>query len=443
MLHKLFLLTFFLALYSTPALAAPDSPAQRGALGQMKIEAAELLRQGDGEAANELYRRLIRELPQDDEVLLGLARSATGVRRWNQAVMAYEILLEKYPQLAGLYSELAHVYMLLGEREAAERSLAMVRSLGGEGDSARLDLLEQMYDQFQVHGKIRAGVMYDSNVNMGPESDLLILGNWLVNIPGAESRDSAGAYLGFDLDLSWRPLRDSGWWLVSDVRGLWRGYADSALHDDLHARESQWGRAGVGARYVGSKFLLDARVKTEIFDYEAWQQVLALGPEFTLVYAPTSYLHLLSAAGWDQRFYSKAGERDGGYGWAGEYARLFFGEDNHEIMLGGRFLWGEAQFDDYSYLGWEGSLRLLFKLPFALELSPFLSLTQEHYNGPATILEGKDRLDTRWRMGAALTWRVSESWSWELSYQYMDNDSVSSLYDYNQHLLSSGVAWSF
>jgi hypothetical protein len=102
--------------------------------------------------------------------------------------------------------------------------------------------------------------MYDSNVNMGPASDLLSLGNWLVNIPGAQARDSLGAYLGFDLDLSWRPVRDSGWWLVSDVKGLWRGYADSALHDELHARESQWGRAGAGARYVGSRFLLDVRV---------------------------------------------------------------------------------------------------------------------------------------------------------------------------------------
>jgi hypothetical protein len=171
--------------------------------------------------------------------------------------------------------------------------------------------------------------------------------------------------------------------------------------------------------------------------------VLALGPELTFIYAPASDLHLLSSAGWDQRIYSKNSQRDGGYGWVGEYARLFFGQDNHEVTWGGRFLWGQAQFDDYSYLGWEGSLRFDFKLPFACDLSPFISLAQEHYNGPATVLERQNRRDTRWRMGAALTWRINESWSWELSYQYMDNNSLSSLYDYNQHLISSGVAWSF
>jgi hypothetical protein len=31
----------------------------------------------------------------------------------------------------------------------------------------------------------------------------------------------------------------------------------------------------------------------------------------------------------------------------------------------------------------------------------------------------------------------------EASYQYTVNESTSSLYDYTQHLVSTGVAWSF
>ena len=166
-----------LFLHAAPAfaaapLASTTDPARALALDQSKAEAASLLERGEAANAYELYMRLLRLAPDDDEVNFGLARAATRAKRWNQAVMAYERLLEKYPHEAGLYGELAHVYMLLGEREAAERSLAVMRTLDGrttreETDKA-LGILERRYSDFRVHGKVRAGVQYDSNANLGP-----------------------------------------------------------------------------------------------------------------------------------------------------------------------------------------------------------------------------------------------------------------------------------
>jgi hypothetical protein len=42
-----------------------------------------------------------------------------------------------------------------------------------------------------------------------------------------------------------------------------------------------------------------------------------------------------------------------------------------------------------------------------------------------------------------LTWRIDEAWSLELNYQYSKNTSTSDLYDYKQHYVSTGIAWSF
>ena len=426
------------------ALAATDDPARRSIEEQLHSRAAALLKEGRADEAYNMYRDLALENPDDDVAVLGLARAGAAGKQWNQAVMAYEMLLERYPGTATLHSELSHVYMMMGERAAAETEQAKAQGAGVTGESLPdLDKLETRYSRFQAHGKLRAGLLYDSNVNLGPETSNLHLGNWRVYAPDAANKSSFGAYLGLDLDLGWQLSRDSGWWLVGDVKGFWRGFEDASLHDDLRIRESQWARGAVGIRHIGSKTLFDVRFKADIFDYEFLQHVHSMGPELTFVYAFTPRIQSISVAGWDSRIYSAGPERNGGYPWVGEYLRFLIGEKNHELMLGGRINWGRSNFDDYSYEGWEASARVVFKLPHRFEFAPFASVAQEFYHGPATVLEVEERLDTRWRFGATLTWHVNESWALETSYQFTDNISNSEIYDYSQHLVTAGVSWSF
>jgi hypothetical protein len=229
---------------------------------------------------------------------------------------------------------------------------------------------------------------------------------------------------------------------VGDVRSFWRGNANDDLAD-LHSQESQWGRASAGFRHLTAKSLFDLRLKAEIFDSEFYQNVSSIGPEATFLYAATPSVHLISRAGADHREYSRDKARKGTYGWAGEYLRLFFGSANHEFITGVRYLGAAAEKPDYGYNGYEASASFIFKLPHGFELMPNISFTQEFYNGPATVLETKDREDKRLRLGTLLTWRINEAWSLEMNYQYTRNDSKSSLYEYDQHLITTGVAWSF
>jgi len=362
-------------------------------------------------------------------------------------VLAYETLLEKYPGEAGLYGELANVYMLLGDREAAERSLAMVRALDGkstrqETDKA-LDVLESRYSDSQVHGKVRAGLQYDSNANLGPASSNLDLGIWRVRLKDAKAKESFGAYTGAELDLGKRFFRDSSWWLVGDAQGFWRGHENDALHTTMRSQEAQWGRAAVGVRHLTASTLAEVRMKAEIFDYEFYQNVTAYGPEGTFLWAVTPALHLIAKGGLEKRSYSNEYLRDGLFGFAGLYGRVFFGADNHELLVGARYLGANADRRDYGYNGWEGTARFVFKLPHGFELAPFVSYTQEFYNGPATALEAEYRWDSRFKAGLGLTYRINESWSLEAGYQYTRNASTSSLYTYDQHFVNTGVVWSF
>jgi opacity protein-like surface antigen len=194
---------------------------------------------------------------------------------------------------------------------------------------------------------------------------------------------------------------------------------------------------------LSASTLAEARFKAEIFDYEFYQHVAACGPEATFLWAATPSLHLIFRGGFEWRDYSRDRPRNGLSGSTGAYARVFFGADNHELLLGGRYLGAGANKRDYRYDGWEGVARVLFKLPYGFELSPSLTFGQEYYQGPATILETRDRRDERVRAGLGLTYRINEAWSLEAGYQYTHNHSTSALYKYDQHFINTGIAWSF
>ena len=438
-------LTLILLAAAGPARADDTLPALRTVFASGKEEAASLLQSGKPTEAYELYIRLLRETPDDDEVNSGLARAAMHSGRYNQAVMAYERLIDKYPRTASLYEGLAAAYMALNDRTSAEQTLAAMREAGAVGEAGmdkKLDTLERHYSLLQVHGRVRAGVLYDSNANLGPRSNSMGLGIWRVEVQDAKEKETMGGYLGADLDIARRLYRDSPWWIVGDVQAHLRANTNNELHES-NSRRSQWYRAAAGLRHIGSETLFDMRLKGEIFDYETMKNVSAFGPEFTFLWAATPSVQLITRTEIGRRVYSAEADYNGAYASLGEYVRLFFGEDNHEFLIGARYTGAWTKKQDYGYDGWEGSAKTVFKLPYSFELSPFVAYTEEYYRGPATALESARREDRRWRTGAALTYRINESWSAELLYQYTSNNSRSALYDYTQNMVSAGVAWNF
>ena len=62
---------------------------------------------------------------------------------------------------------------------------------------------------------------------------------------------------------------------------------------------------------------------------------------------------------------------------------------------------------------------------------------------PGTALETRHRKDERLRVGADLSYAITEAWSIEASYYYVDTFSTCKLYKHDQHAVSLGVAWKF
>lgn len=420
------------------------SPVVRIAVEQGKAQALTLLKEGKNEAAYDLYIRLLREEPGDDHINLGLARAAVLLGRYTQALLAYERMVDKYPRHAPLRLELARVYVKLNDVDGARRELAAAQlydpSLTLKDIDRLVATLKTQESRWRSAGRLTVGMVYDSNVNTGMDSRSIVLGGWnLYMDPAVQKTASWGSYTQASLTTTYRLGAESPWWLSGDVTFYAKDYFDETPSNNTFL----WGRGSLGLRYVGQRAFLDVRLKAEQAEYDPYQIVTVTGPEVSVAYSVTSWLQILTRGAYEDRKYLWDIGRDGSYLWLGQYARLFWGTDNHELMLGARYMSGNANVDDNDYSGWEASARTVFKLPFNAELSPFVTWRKEFYAGPATVLEKENRQDDNLRAGAFLTVRWNDFLSSEFGYQYMRNKSTCPLYDYSQHMINMGMTISF
>ncbi len=419
-----------------------NSVVAQNVLKQSKVEAENLLEQGNYDAAFEAYGRLLREDPTSPVVNLGYARAAVHVKKPGQAVMAYERLLAQYPDEPILLKELAYALSMQNDDQRSSMELAK----NAEASTAEnIDLAakwKKQHKRTQISGKIRAGLLYDSNVNSGPASNDISLGDWDLTLIDGKSQDSLAAYMGANIDVGHRLDIVSPWWIVGSASVFARYNTHEKLYDmDLTSSEFVAGSAGV--RYLGKDVLFDFRARAQIFDYAFLQNVVSVGPEANFVYAITPKVHLITRASIDWRDYSEHRDYDGWYGSVGQYVRVFVGDGGHNITLGGRYLGGTAYDAVNSYDGFEASINFMIILPLDIRLTPFVSYGGEYFHGPATTLEEDYRQDHRLRAGINIDIPISESWSIELGYQYMNNLSNSELYTYDQHVANAGISWSF
>ncbi len=449
----IFILAIFCCIFSGLAQAempqGAKSPAALNAFEQASAEGYTLLEQKKFNQAYELFSRLLRDKPQDAAIGLGLARAAVMSGRAAEAERIYKALIIAFPKDAGLLHELAFARHKQEDAQGAQAILARDTKLSEPKREALLALWGgNKSERFVVSGELRTGLLYDSNVNGGPASNEVLLGSWSLNLTDAKAVETAAFYFGSKVDMGYRLGEKSPWWLVGDLSFFARYNTNNDL-DELNLRSSEWGTSSVGFRHVGSKTMLDLRIKGEIFDYDFDQNIAAYGPKATFLFAPTSQIHLITQASYDRRNYSKNDAYDGSYLSAEQYARFFFG-DGHNATIGGRYFTNTADNENYSYDGYEASLSLSFDIPQSISsskkpinIAPSISYLSQEYDGPATVFEAIKREDERLRVGLGFTLPITDDWDFELKYQYSKNNSNSELYDYDQHSLMTGFAYHF
>ena len=444
---------FFLALSLFTCLSAVNAgDADTKALADQWRQAEQLLTEGRAEQAYAIYALLLEARPGHNALMLGQARAAAAVGRAGEAASLYEVLINKFPNDPALRSEAAAAERAAGNADRAD-TLSVPPQAVDMRSASIAQLLPRRPEQRQQKpqpekkrtfftGRLRTGVIYDTNANQGPASEMFSLGNFTVTLPGVEQRSTGAAYAGAFFNFAHLIRPNSPWVVIADAGFQWRGNFESELRNN-QTREWQWGRLAAGMRHVRGNNLFEFKFKGEVFDYQLANHVFSTGAEASYMRKINDHSLLITQAGVDYRTYSRSKPRDGVYGNIGQYGRFLFGKSGHSLLLGGRLLQGNAESQTNDYNGWEAAARLNFQIGKRLQASPHVSYTREHYKKPATVIERNRRKDDRWRAGMDLSCKINNAWTLEASYSYVDNKSAGLFNDYRQQVVSAGVSWGF
>ena len=435
-----------------------------------KIRAVNLIAEKKYSKAYYEYIDLLRQNPLDDDVVLGLAISAEKSGRYNQAIMSYEIMQERHPENLAVLDGLARNQEFLGDKVSAESIKAQASEsklaaqtinyesaeqseIKKEDQRSVLPKIQKAEDEkqektFIVRGNINTGIIYDSNANSGPSTDVLQLGNWNVFVPTAKEKETFAGYIGGGLNLAQR--LSGRLWLVADMAGNIRGNENSEL-SETHTRTTHYLRAAAGLRYVGNKTLTDVKIKSEIFDYDLWQNVVSTGLNVLFVYATTPNLFFGTTVTAEHREYSDSKERNGSHFNLGQYIRYFMWDKRYSLTINGSLEHEDSkdnyeysQYEpNYGYDGWRAGFGFSAKIIDTLEFSPFAQIARDFYFAPATALEIRSRRDKKVSFGVNMDYKISDRWHVNTIYTYIDNSSNSELYEFDKYVVQIGTRYEF
>ncbi|MDR2869367.1 MAG: hypothetical protein LBV04_02855 [Deferribacteraceae bacterium] len=428
------ILRYFVALiflFCTICAYAETSPEDRKAEAQLHMQAANY------QAAYDIYATLLWEIPDDDEVNIGLARAAMGIGRYYPALMALERLSVKYPRDMAIRKELLLAYLRVDDFASARREAEILKQNG-----VNIDLGNILPDSMALSysGRIAIGLMYDSNTNSGLDHNPLPAG---YTLQGMDEVASMGAYLQGTLNTA-RKLSQSSW-LVSDLNAYYRYNNDSELINNI---DVLWLRAAAGWRLATKQFMSDLRIKVDLTEQGSKdaqnQRIFGYGLDANFAYSFDQRVTLGMRLSADKRDYNTVESREGTYWSIGEYVRVSLTQPAglnlaQKLTLNLRLRGAYTDLAAYDYLGWEASLSWLFAID-SIEITPLVAYGIDSYDGLAIFIDKENRRDKQLRAAASAIWRFHEDWSAELFYQYSKNNSNSLLYSYDQHLINMSIA---
>jgi tetratricopeptide (TPR) repeat protein len=404
----------------------------------LQEQSLENLRKGDSAGAYAGFLRLLREEPGNADIDFLVGQTAFAQGNDPMAVFAYTRVIKANPGHQRARLELARAYGRMGQAELARAELDALRSLNPALPSVaemEKSILGAAYSPWTVRGALGVGVFYDSNANQGTSTNEY-LGFTLVE---GKKKESFGMYATGGLDLACQLGQGSNWQLVSDVSATSRRY----FNPDVDSRLT-WGRVALGLRWASQKMLAEIRGKEEYLGRESGDVSRNTGAEASFVYAVTDDWALITLGAYEHRHYARDYEgMRGTHGQIGEYARYLFGENRHELLLGGGYFNERARERRYDGRGAEFLGRVRFNLPGQMKVGVLAAWRGIRYDAPPTELGGEDRRERQFKAGLDLEKGLTESLSINAQAQYTKNSSNHSLYRYDQWLVTTGLSYKF
>ncbi|NCC51316.1 MAG: tetratricopeptide repeat protein, partial [Spartobacteria bacterium] len=301
--------------------------------GQTYQEGMDQYEMGNYREAMEIFSRLFKAEPDDEQINFALGMSALAAGKHSHALFAFERVLMQNPDNERARLELARTYYAMGRYETAQRYFEQAlngdppeqveRNIDRYMDSIRLRL-----KRWEVSGDIAVSGFHDDNVNYGPSSTIIDseIGELEVVSNSLPQKVYGGALFGRG-EVSYDVGERRSWSALVDVN------AYNNWLDDAREQEIMFYGGSARLRRAGPATLLDLPVRVDRLTYGHDPLVNIFGMNPALIWVVSPAWVSITRAVVEYRDYLDDSGRDGPYYRAGEMVKRYFGQGRHFISL--------------------------------------------------------------------------------------------------------------
>ncbi len=410
------------------------------------------LKSGALAKARDLLTRLLKQDPANEKINFAYGIASLSLADYPRAGLAFERVIGMNPGNQRARVELAHTHLAAGHAELAGNELRSILEEGDLPEPVRRRIEENLKQitaatrRWRLAGRVDVGAFYDSNVNVGPDSDVvsiepLIFGSQVfiaLDLDKDSQPAEAGGLFGYAaLSGAYDPGRPGEW--DATVNGIYyQNWVEGEReHESLYAEVS----AGPRHRHERGVLELPLSVAHIASGLDALVNLYGANPSYLSVRGGGEW-HWLTAATLEYRDYADLDDRDGLYLSAGETIRRFLGAAGHNVQLGVKVFYDFADAGVFEHFGIAGKLGGEVVLPGKSVLYSRLRYTWTDYD-EREVLAPATRSDNQFQVIAGVSKKLASRWGLDVNYMYTDNESSFDLYEYDRHVATVSTSCRF
>lgn len=410
------------------------------------------LASGDLAMAYELLTAMLKDDPRNENINFAQGLASLSTESYSLAKLAFERVLEMNPKNGRARAELGRTYLAMGNLELAAKHLQAALS-EATSDEVRqkierlLSQTSQEVSRSKTQARVYAGYVNDSNVNVGPDSDIIsiypiIWGSETLDAlflqDSSKPLDAQGAFLSLMLSHIYDGGEPGGWSATGDL-----AYYQNWL-DGEPDYESLFTQLMFGMKRMRQRDLLHLPLKIAYISsgHEPLVNLYGVHPRFIYVGGQAGDMHWQTVAACEFRDYDELDDRDGPYFSLSQGLKQFFGDNKHNVYMGLEVFHDHADAASYEHTGNAWFFGANISLPWGMALYGRGRYAGTDYSERETLAPD-DRSDTQNQVGIGVKKSFGGRLSVDINYQQTENNSTFTLYQYDRSVTTVSTAFRF
>jgi len=422
---------------------------------------------GNLKQAYEMFDKLVNDDPANEKYNFALAMTCMAMKEYSRAQLAFERVLQRNPANSRANVELALCLMAMGNDAAARAEFEKVRrgieakmTEAGQNQieltklrsvrnniNSYLDVLRKREKKWNFSGMVNASFFEDDNVNVGPDSDTIsiapiVYGSLSIDQLTVQQSSQPSRSMGYAATVVGSALYDCG----DPGQWLWGttavGYKNGL--DKRREYESFFWQVDTGPKYAKGRVMADIplRMSHISIDNKSLVDMYGVHPGLVYAYGPAGEWRFATTSDLEMRDYATLNDRDGPFAGIGEMARYYYGENKNSFFMGFSYSHAFAKSAVYESNGTEWQFGTEYKLPWQVTSYGRIKYAKTGY-ADKEVLSPVDRKDAQRQYTIGLTKMITPWLGMDVNYQWTDNTSSFSLYQYDRQVTSVSMLYIF